>query len=71
MDILAELGGRRVIAMEVKASSAPRTDDARHLTWLREELGDQFICGVVFHTGPRVFDLGDRIIAPPIAAIWG
>lgn len=71
IDILAELGGGRVIAIEIKASSAPRPADARHLVWLREELGDRFVCGVVFHTGPRSFDLGDRIVAAPIAAIWG
>lgn len=71
VDILAELGGQRVIAMEIKASSSPRATDARHIEWLRDELGDRFVCGVVFHTGPRIFDLGDRIVAAPIAAIWG
>jgi predicted AAA+ superfamily ATPase len=71
VDILAELGGGRVIAIEVKASSAPKPSDARHLRWLRGELGDRFLCGVVFHTGPRAFALEDRILAAPIAAIWG
>ena len=71
VNILAQLGGQRVIAIEIKASSAPRAADARHLEWLRGELGDRFVCGLVLHTGPRVFDLGDRIVAAPIAAIWG
>ena len=71
VDILAELGGERVIALEVKASAAPKRDDARHLRWLRDELGQRFVAGVVFHTGPRVFDLDDRIIAAPICTIWG
>lgn len=70
VDVLAELGGRRVIGIEIKASSAPRARDARHLEWLREELGDRFVRGVVLHTGPRVFDLGDRMTAAPIASIW-
>lgn len=70
VDILAELGGGRVIAVEVKASSTPTPGDARHLRWLRDELGDRFVCGVVLHTGPRAFALDDRIVAAPIAAIW-
>ena len=71
VDIVAELGGERVIAIEIKASSAPNAGDARHLVWLRDELGDRFVRGLVLHTGPRAFELDDRIIAAPIAAIWG
>ena len=70
VDLIAELGGQRVIAMAIKASSAPNAGDARHLKWLRGELGDRFVRGVVFHTGPRAFELDDRIVAMPIAAIW-
>jgi hypothetical protein len=46
------------------------TGDARHLAWLRDELGDRFVAGAVFHTGPHAFPLGDRITALPISAIW-
>jgi predicted AAA+ superfamily ATPase len=70
IDALVELGGHRVVAFEVKATAAPSADDARHLTWLRDELEDRFVAGVVFHTGPRRFVLGPRIFALPIAAIW-
>lgn len=71
IDILAELGGGRVVAFEVKATAAPQASDARHLVWLRDRLEDRFLAGVLFHTGPRVFSLGDRIIAAPIATLWG
>jgi len=70
VDLVAELGGRRVVGIEVKATSAPRAEDARHLAWLRESLGDRFTAGVVFHTGPRTFSLGDRLVAAPIATLW-
>lgn len=70
IDVLAELAARRVVAIEVKASSAPSRDDARHLTWLREQLGDRFVAGLVLHTGPRTFRLDERITAAPIAALW-
>jgi hypothetical protein len=60
-----------LIGIEVKASAAPRASDAKHLAWLRDQLEERFVIGVVLHTGPRLFDLGDRIVAAPIAALWG
>ncbi len=70
IDLLAELAAHRVIAIEVKASAAPGGGDARHLTWLRDQLDDRFVAGAVLHTGPRAFSLDDRIYALPIASIW-
>lgn len=70
IDIIVEYGGGRVFAFEIKAGSAPSRDDARHLAWLRTELGDRFIGGAVLHTGPRAFRLGDDIAAVPIATLW-
>jgi uncharacterized protein len=71
VDLIIEFGGQRLIALEVKATAAPTRDDARHLAWLRDALDDRFVCGAVLHTGPARFALGDRIIALPIAALWG
>ena len=71
IDLLAELAAGRVVGIEVKASASPTAKDARHLIWLREELGDRFIRGVVLHTGPRSFELAESIIAVPISALWG
>jgi uncharacterized protein len=70
VDVIVEYGGGRVFAIEVKATSAPKRDDARHLTWLREELGERFVGGAVLHTGHRAFILDERIIAAPIATLW-
>lgn len=71
IDALIELGGGTVVAVEVKATSAPRADDARHLSWLRTQLGDRFLAGVVLHTGPTAFRLAPDVVAVPIAALWG
>lgn len=70
VDLLAELGAERVMAFEVKAGAAD-LHAARHLIWLRGQLGERFACGVVFHTGPQSFELDDRILALPICALWG
>jgi hypothetical protein len=69
-DILIEYGAGRVFVFEVKAASAPKRDDARHLIWLRDQLGEQFLGGALLHTGPRAFELDERIIAAPLAALW-
>lgn len=70
IDLLAEVGAGRVIAFEVKAASAPDERAAVHLGWLRDQLGDRFLAGVLLHTGPRTFTLGDRITAAPISTLW-
>jgi uncharacterized protein len=70
IDIVAELGGQAVIGFEVKADAAPDRDAARHLIWMRDRLGDRFVRGIVFHTGPSAFELADRISALPICTLW-
>ncbi|MBC7460566.1 MAG: DUF4143 domain-containing protein [Thermoleophilia bacterium] len=70
IDLLAERAGGNVVAIEVKASAAPTAGDAAHLGWLRDRLGDRFQHGVVFHTGPHAYSLGDRVTALPICALW-
>ena len=59
-----------MVAIEVNASASPTRDDARHLLWLRDQLDDRFSHGVVMHTGSRPFEVGDRIVAVPICALW-
>lgn len=71
VDLLAELAGGRLVGIEIKASASPTAADTKHLTWLREQLGDRFAGGVVLHTGPRLYELGERILAAPICALWG
>lgn len=70
VDIVLEGGNGRIIAVEVKAEAAPDARSARHLRWLRDEMGDRFVAGLVLHTGPRPFVLEDRLLALPICALW-
>lgn len=70
IDILIDLGVGRVVAIEVKAGTTPTARDARHLAWLRDELGHGFVRGIVFNTGPQPFELDNRIWALPIASLW-
>jgi uncharacterized protein len=70
VDLVLEAPDGRVVAVEVKAGSAPDRSDSKHLEWMRDKVGDQFVCGVVLHTGTRPFKLADRIHALPISTIW-
>jgi uncharacterized protein len=71
IDLIAELAAGDVVAVEVKATAAPRSDDARHLIWLRDALDDRFLASAVLHTRPRKYQLADRVYAVPICALWG
>ena len=70
VDVIAELGGGRIVGIEVKAAASVGRSDARHLEWLRDAMGDRFTGGAVLHTGPDTFDLADRIVAAPISTLW-
>lgn len=58
------------MAADPDADAAPVPEMARHLVWLREQLGDDFIAGVLLHTGPRPFRIEEGIYALPISSLW-
>lgn len=70
IDLIAELSTGSIVALEIKSSAAPTRSDAKHLEWLRDELGERFLAGAVLHTGPRPLRLSGRIFALPICALW-
>jgi uncharacterized protein len=67
---LIELAGHRIIAIEVKAGSNPAESSTRHLRWLRDELGERFIHGLLLRSGPFIQEIDHRITAAPIAVLW-
>lgn len=71
VDIVLEARDGRVVAVEVKASVDVRDEDLRGLRRLRDRLGDAFVLGVVASCGDRTRSLGDRLLAMPIAGLWG
>jgi predicted AAA+ superfamily ATPase len=70
VDAVVDLGRGRVFGIEFKAGTAPTRADARHLMWLRDEMGKSFAGGVVLHAGQAVAELDDRIVALPLSAMW-
>ena len=70
IDLVVELSAARVVAVEFKAGTGPTDSDARHLFWLRDQLGSNFAGAAVIHSGPGVYELGEQIYAVPLCAIW-
>ena len=70
IDLVIEVGARRLVAIEIKSTSTPDSGDARHLRWFRRELGEDRVTTVLLHTGPFTFTLDDGTIAAPISALW-
>ncbi len=71
IDLVIDVGAGRLFAIEFKAGAAPTREDARHLVWLRDQLGDRFAGGVVLHAGQNVIELDERAAAVPLSALWG
>lgn len=69
-DLVIETASGKLVGVEVKAAATVNPSDARHLAWLRDQTGDAFTAGIVFHTGPHVYPLGERLLAAPVSALW-
>ena len=75
IDFVLDAGVRGIVAVEVKAGVRGGRKEARHLFWLREQIGNAFAGGAVLHTGKRPPHLLDnstsgRIWSAPISALW-
>lgn len=70
VDVVLEAADGRVVGVEIKATASASIHDARHLVWLRDQLGARFTAGVVLNSGRAVYPLGEQITAVPIAALW-
>ncbi len=70
-EYIRAIPGGAVVGIEVKATSSPGADTARHLHWLRERLGDRFAAGIVLHLGQRASSFGGNVHVIPVSALWG
>ena len=54
IDIVVELPGVELMALEIKASASPKARGARHLRRLRDRFPDRILTGAVLHAGPDI-----------------
>lgn len=69
IDLVVSRGDGCVVGVEVKLSETVEDADVRHLLWLRHELGDEFLDGIVVTTGRYAYRRGDGIGVVPLALL--
>ena len=70
VDAIAELPGRDVIGIEVKAATAYRGDHFNGLRKLRDRVCERFLAGVVLNASQRSYTDANRLYGLPLAALW-
>lgn len=70
VDAVLERRDGRIAGIEVKASATIGPNDFRGLRFLRDELGERFVRGVLLYTGEQTLPFGDRLWAMPMDALW-
>ena len=70
IDFLLTDGDSRFLAVEVKAGSAVRSDDFRHIDWFRARFAPDAV-GIVLHTGNAVLPFGSKRYAVPFGCLFG
>jgi len=69
VDLIVERRDGRCIGVEVKLSPLVTDDDVRHLTWLRDRLGDELLDAVIITTGTHAYRRADGIAVIPAALL--
>ena len=69
VDLIVERADGRVVALEVKLSSAVSGSDVRHLRWLSDRIGAGLLDAAVVTTGPEAYRRSDGIGVIPAALL--
>lgn len=69
IDLIVELGGMRILAIEVKLAAAISDSDVVHLRWLKEQLGDRVVDAIVVNTGRFAYRRADGVAVVPLALL--
>jgi len=69
IDLIVGRRDGRVLALEVKLGAIPDDGSIRHLTWLREQIGDDLLDAAVVTTGSAAYRRQDGIAVIPVALL--
>lgn len=69
VDLIVTGEGGRVLAIETKVSAAPDLSAAKHLLWLKGQLGDQLVDMVLVTTGPYAYRRPDGVAVVPASLL--
>jgi predicted AAA+ superfamily ATPase len=69
VDLIVERADGSVVAIEVKLARNVSSDDAKHLTWLKQKLGDRVLDQIIITTGPNAYRREDGIAVVPLVLL--
>jgi uncharacterized protein len=70
VDLIVEHANGSVVAIEVKLARSVSRDDGKHLTWLKQKLGDRVLDQVIITTGPQAYRRKeDGVAVVPLALL--
>lgn len=69
VDAVVKRDDGRIVAVEVKLGRTVDDEDAKHLRWLRERLGDDLLDAVIVTSGPAAYRRPDGIAVIPAALL--
>lgn len=70
IDLILEDEQGKIVAIEIKSSETIGSEDFRHFHLLKEEIGNDFLRGIVLYAGHQSLPFGKDLWAIPIAALW-
>ncbi|HEY9464413.1 MAG TPA: ATP-binding protein [Vicinamibacterales bacterium] len=70
VDVVLEIGTRRVAGVEVKSGATVTAADFRGLRKLKSASGKKFAAGVVVYDGETLVPFGEGLYAVPIRMLW-
>lgn len=70
VDLVLERLPGAIVGIEVKAGATAHPGDFKGLARLREATGRRFVCGIVLHDGDRIQQVGPKLFAMPVGALW-
>ena len=70
VDFILEDRRRRCVGIEVKAAATVRKEDFKGLRWLKKQLCESFLRGIVIYNGTEMVPFGEDLYAVPVSALW-
>lgn len=69
VDLIVERADGGVLPIEVKLARSVSSDDGKHLSWLKQRLGDRVLDQVIITTGPQAYRRADGVAVVPLALL--
>lgn len=70
VDFVLEQPNGQLAGIEVKATGQVQSSDFKGLQELQQQVGDDFLCGVVLYQGTETVPFGEKRWAVPLASLW-